>query len=60
MDDLIWIDTETGTWGALDGLMVVNVGSSSPLSVDDLDEMSDSEINEVGKTYGLSVPALLP
>jgi hypothetical protein len=56
----IWIDTETGTWGSLPRLRVVDLADKALHDAETdtnslvafLDAASDSEIAEFGKNYG--------
>lgn len=59
----IWIHTESGTWGTVDTLSVVNL-PESPLHdqdaiIADLDAMSDEQINELGRVHGVTLSFLL-
>ena len=65
MSNLIWIDTASGTWGAVDGdsgrLMIVDLQAVSDNDGEEtdalsyvaaLDSMSDSEVAEFADRYG--------
>jgi hypothetical protein len=49
----IWIDTVTGTWGDVDGLVIID--NDDEYMLNDIDNMSASEISEYGQRYGTVV-----
>lgn len=49
----IWIDTNTGTWGALEGVVILNMDDLTPEQQEVLiDDHGDSDINALGKAVG--------
>lgn len=47
----IWIDTQTGTWGRLDNLVVLG-DSEVDAFLDSQEDMTDSEICQFGEDFG--------
>jgi hypothetical protein len=55
-NEKIWIDTTSGTWGAVPGLVVVELNERNRETVlAYLDDASDSEISEFGLAHGEQV-----
>jgi hypothetical protein len=56
----IWIDTNTGTWGALEGLVVLEMDALNPAQTEVLvNDWADSEINALGLAVGKPVLPML-
>lgn len=56
----IWIDTNTGTWGALEGLVVVEMDALNPAQTEVLvNDWADSEINALGLAVGAPILPML-
>ena len=56
----IWIDTNTGTWGALEGLVVLEMDALNPAQTEVLvNDWADSEINALGLAVGAPILPML-
>jgi hypothetical protein len=61
----VWIDTATGTWGAVDELVIVDLDDpelhdpyTDAVSLEIfLEEATDSEVNDFGRRHGKKVNA---
>lgn len=49
----IWIDTTSGTWGTIEGLVVVHLETED--AGEFMAEMTDLEICEFGQQFGTTV-----
>lgn len=56
----IWIDTNTGTWGVLDGMVILDMESLTPAQQEILvDDHSDTDINALGLEVGAKLLPML-
>ena len=55
----VWVDTQSGTYGDLEGLKIVSVPKNM-MDLWDHGRASDSEIAEFGLVYGLEAKAVDP
>jgi hypothetical protein len=56
----IWIDTNTGTWGVLDGMVILDMESLTPEQQEILvEDSSDTEINALGLKAGKKLLPML-
>jgi hypothetical protein len=51
----IWIDVQTGTWGRLDGMVIVHCVTTK--EIDQLNNASDAEISQFGRMFGTRLMA---
>lgn len=54
----IWIDTETGTYGNIDSLVIAHVHEETLALMED-GSMSDSEISDLGRVRGVRLDWIL-
>lgn len=53
----IWIDTQSGTWGDADELVIIEAedGPAAAMLVNTLENMSDTDIQDYGDKWGTYV-----